>query len=169
MGRSCAQSYPQILWIKAAVLRAPRPGARCDHNLNYWNFGDYLGVGAGAHGKLTEPLSGKITRTVREREPRRYLARGFALAPATVPVRSEDLPFEFMMNALRLVDGFEPALFEARTGLPWDTVAGRIERLAARGLLECPGDGAGYCRATELGQRFLNDAIAEFLPMQSVV
>jgi oxygen-independent coproporphyrinogen-3 oxidase len=169
MQQRCQAELAAAGYAQYEVSAYARPGARCAHNLNYWNFGDYLGVGAGAHGKLTEPLTWKITRTVREREPRRYLARGFALAPDAVPVRSEDLPFEFMMNALRLVGGFEPALFESRTGLPWNTVAGRIERLVARGLLECPGHGAGGCRATELGQRFLNDAIAEFLPTRPVV
>jgi oxygen-independent coproporphyrinogen-3 oxidase len=155
-----------------------RAGAQCAHNLNYWRFGDYLGVGAGAHGKLTRAAaasagatSSTVTRTVREREPRRYLARGHQGTPALKSVTSEELPFEFMMNALRLVDGFEEALFESRTGLPWDTVAPRMDRLAARGLVAATretthieGAGGRHWRPTELGQRFLNDLIGEFLP-----
>jgi oxygen-independent coproporphyrinogen-3 oxidase len=138
-----------------------RSGAQCMHNLNYWQFGDYLGIGAGAHGKLSDSDSGHIIRTVREREPRRYLASGAAAAPLPLPVAPADLPFEFMMNALRLVQGFDATLFQARTGLGWHTVAPRLSALAERGLLIA--DGPNW-RATELGQRFLNDAIGAFLP-----
>jgi oxygen-independent coproporphyrinogen-3 oxidase len=146
-----------------------RRGAQCIHNLNYWNFGDYLGVGAGAHGKLSHAAEGVVARTVREREPRRYLARGRDGPPPTSPVRPDDLPFEFMMNALRLVGGFETSLFESRTGLGWNTVRGPIERLAARGLLLHSSGGVDAWCPTELGQRFLNDLIAEFLPTRPVV
>jgi coproporphyrinogen III oxidase-like Fe-S oxidoreductase len=126
-------------------------------------------VGAGAHGKLSDAARGVVARTVREREPRRYLARGRDGLPATAPVASEDLPFEFMMNALRLTAGFEPALFESRTGLGWHTVSDRVQRLAARGLLAKRAGGAGRWHPTELGQRFLNDLIVEFLPVRPVV
>ena len=146
-----------------------RPGAQCAHNLNYWNFGDYLGVGAGAHGKLTQAASGEIARTVREREPRRYLARGFSGAPALTAVAPAERPFEFMMNALRLVGGFEQTLFESRTGLAWSVVAGPVQRLRGRGLLETAPAGASRWRASDFGRRFLNDAIAEFLPTRPVV
>ena len=146
-----------------------RPGARCVHNLNYWNFGDYLGIGAGAHGKLTDSAAGVIVRTVREREPRRYLARGRDGAPATTRVARAELPFEYMMNVLRLNDGFERSQFEYRTGLEWDTVITPIQRLAARGLLSpLPGSSDGWA-PTELGRRFLNDLIGEFLPTGPVV
>jgi coproporphyrinogen III oxidase-like Fe-S oxidoreductase len=84
-------------------------------------------------------------------------------------VPSEDLPFEFMMNALRLVGGFESSLFESRTGLGWDTVNVPVRRLAARGLLAEVPAGADRWRPTELGQRFLNDVISEFLPARPVV
>jgi putative oxygen-independent coproporphyrinogen III oxidase len=145
-----------------------RPGAQCVHNLNYWNFGDYLGVGAGAHGKLSDAAEGGIARTVREREPRRYLAHGHRGPPPTNPVRAEERPFEFMMNALRLVGGFETSLYESRTGLGWQSVAGPVERLAARGLLRHSVRGDTWS-PTDLGQRFLNDLIAEFLPTRPVV
>ena len=143
-----------------------RAGAQCAHNLNYWRFGDYLGVGAGAHGKITSIEDQAITRTVREREPRRYLARGYRGAPAATAVGHAELPFEFMMNALRLVDGFDQQLYESRTGLAWETVAAKVGRLAGRGLL-IRGEAAGGWQPTELGRRFLNDLIAEFLPAPS--
>ena len=136
-----------------------RPGRRCRHNLNYWSFGDYLGVGAGAHGKLSFPASGAIIRTLQLREPRRYLAS----VPAVVtrnPVPQSELPFEFMLNALRLVDGFEVAAFEARTGLDWNAIAGRVESLVARGLLLRAGT---RLRPSPRGFTFLNDLLLTFV------
>jgi len=137
-----------------------RPGRQCRHNLNYWSFGDYLGVGAGAHGKLTFPARGEIVRTVQPREPRRYLAaaRG-ELTRHTVS--AEELPFEFMLNALRLTAGFSLEDFVARTGLANSSIAAPLERLLARGLLERT---AGGYRASELGLRFLNDLLTVFVP-----
>lgn len=139
------------------------PGRQCRHNLNYWRFGDYLGIGAGAHGKLSirdEDGGLRVARTRREREPRRYLA-GTAQMPETLAVEAEALPFEFMMNALRLNDGFESDLFAAQTGLAIDTVRPRLERLQARGLVEIS---ARHIAPTALGRRFLNDVLVEFLP-----
>ncbi len=138
-------------------------GAECAHNLNYWNFGDYFGAGAGAHGKLSNTQSGAISRTLREREPRRYLARGAQEPLALREISAADLPFEFMMNGLRLVSGFTSARFEERTGLPWSDISRPIAQLQARGLLENSGSN---WRASALGQRFLNDVIAAFLPPQ---
>ena len=135
------------------------PGRQCGHNLNYWRFGDYLGVGAGAHGKLTETARGRIVRTAQVREPRRYLASG-AAAPG-MPVAPEDLPFEFMLNALRLSAGFESTLFEARTGLGWDVVAPVMESLEAAALVTRSASG---WQPSPLGARFLNDLLVRFLP-----
>ena len=139
-----------------------RAGHQSRHNLNYWTFGDYLGVGAGAHGKLTEAGAGRILRTTRTREPRRYLASiGAGTDAATEkPVPVIELPFEFMMNALRLVRGVDPALFEARTGLPRSKVAPALGRLRSRGLLEA---GDALWRPTALGRRFLNELLLDFL------
>ncbi len=137
-----------------------RSGRQCRHNLNYWTFGDYLGVGAGAHGKLTFPGRGEIVRTVQPREPRRYLAAAPG-EPARRTVAAEELPFEFMLNALRLTAGFSLAEFAARTGLEGSRIATPLERLLARGLLERTA--AGY-RASELGLRFLNDLLMDFVP-----
>jgi putative oxygen-independent coproporphyrinogen III oxidase len=169
MQQLCQAELAAAGYVQYETSAYARAGARCVHNLNYWNFGDYLGVGAGAHGKLSDATPGPIARTVREREPRRYMARGRDGPPPTTRVPDADLPFEFMMNALRLVDGFDAALFEARTGLEWKTVRERVERLAARGLLAEQSLGAGRWYPTELGQRFLNDLIAEFLPARPVV
>ena len=169
MQQDCQAALAAAGYLQYETSAYARPGAQCVHNLNYWNFGDYVGVGAGAHGKLTDTADGVVSRTVREREPRRYLARGRDGRPPTTRVPSEDLPFEFMMNALRLVGGFESSLFESRTGLGWDTVNGPVRRLAARGLLAEVPAGAGRWRPTDLGQRFLNDLISEFLPARPVV
>jgi oxygen-independent coproporphyrinogen-3 oxidase len=170
MQRACQDELATAGYAQYEISAYARAGSQCAHNLNYWRFGDYLGVGAGAHGKLTQPVAGTdvtnaaITRTVREREPRRYLARGHAAAPEPMTVARADLPFEFMMNALRLVEGFEADLFETRTGLAWSELAGPVGSLTERGLLESiPREAAGW-RPTELGRHFLNDVITEFLP-----
>ena len=137
-----------------------RAGRECWHNLNYWNFGDYLGVGAGAHGKLTLPERAQIVRTVQPREPRRYLAAAPGeLVRQVVP--AQDLPFEFMLNALRLTRGFALDEFVARTGLQASSIAAPLARLLGRGLLERTAE--GY-RPSRLGLRFLNDLLTDFLP-----
>jgi oxygen-independent coproporphyrinogen-3 oxidase len=136
-----------------------RRGRECRHNANYWRFGDYVGVGAGAHGKLTFVDQGRIVRTAHTREPRRYLS--MRSAPVCHDIARADLPFEFMLNALRLTAGFEPRLFESRTGLSWEVVATIMKALAARGLLEAAH---GFWRPTALGARFLNEVLLSFLP-----
>ena len=140
------------------------PGRECRHNLNYWRFGDYLGIGAGAHGKVTHAATATVTRAARVRQPARYLAAvqsADRLAESRA-VPAADLAFEFCLNALRLQEGFDSVLFESRTGLPWTTVAPAIAAAQSRGLL-APGAG-GRWAPTELGQRFLNDLQAMFLP-----
>jgi putative oxygen-independent coproporphyrinogen III oxidase len=137
-----------------------RTGRLARHNHNYWTFGDYIGVGAGAHGKLTFPRLGRIVRTAQIREPRRYLAE--AAGSMTVKsIEAHDLPFEFMLNALRLVAGFEADLFEMRTGLNWGTVAPTLEKLRELGLV---GGCGRRWQPTPLGSRFLNDMLLRFLP-----
>ena len=133
-----------------------RPGQRCRHNLNYWTFGDYLGIGAGAHSKISDHAG--IRREARPRGPKDYLAD-----PATrdwQAVASEELPGEFMMNALRLVEGFDPALFEERTRQALDTRAAALARAEADGLLV---RAAERIAPTPHGQRFLNRLIGLFL------
>jgi oxygen-independent coproporphyrinogen-3 oxidase len=137
-----------------------RPGAQCRHNLNYWTFGDYLGIGAGAHGKLTFADRGAIVRTTQLREPRRYLAAADA-ALAQRAILAHDLPFEFMLNALRLTAGFEEATFTTRTGLAWQVVDATVRAALAAGLLLRT---VGGCRPSARGLQFLNDLLLEFLP-----
>jgi len=138
-----------------------RPGRVCRHNLNYWRFGDYLGIGAGAHAKIS--FADRIVREVRARTPAEYLRR-VAAGEHVVERRAlgrADLPFEFMMNALRLAEGFPVAMFAERTGMPI-TVAGRaLAQAEARGLVE--RDHARI-RPTALGRRYLNDLLGLFLP-----
>ena len=116
-----------------------RAGRCCRHNLNYWRFGDYLGIGAGAHGKRSRQQGARllVERSAREREPRRYLA-GLSSAdsgPSWREVPAAELPFEFMMNALRLVEGFEERDFEQRTGLGRAVLEQPLARAVARGLI----------------------------------
>jgi putative oxygen-independent coproporphyrinogen III oxidase len=133
---------------------------RCRHNLNYWSFGDYLGIGAGAHGKLT--LHDRVLRQVRHRQPKAYMEKamsGNALEEERT-VSSDELPFEFMMNALRLTEGFPVSLFSARTGLSLTAVLPMLEEAQRRGLIERD---ALHIRPTLLGQRFLNELLQLFL------
>jgi len=141
-----------------------RAGHRCRHNLNYWQFGDYLGIGAGAHGKLTFPH--RIVRQTRFRDPTRYMTEalaGSALAQ-DVEVARADLAFEFMLNALRLCDGFDLARFVERTGLPLGAIEAPLAEAERRGLLE-----RDLSRAwpTARGLDFLNDLQGLFLPPAS--
>ena len=140
-----------------------RPGYRCAHNLNYWQFGDYLGIGAGAHGKLSFPH--RVLRQVRWREPAAYMQN--ALAGNAVSNQHEvsrrDLPFEFMLNALRLREGFELQAFRERTGLPLSAISAALDQATARGLVE-RDEGAGTVRPSRRGFDFLSDLQALFLP-----
>ena len=134
-----------------------RPGWRCRHNLNYWQFGDYLGVGAGAHGKLSFP--DRVTRHARAKQPEAYLKADAKVDEYTVP--AAELPFEFMLNALRLVEGFEVSLFNERTGLPLVAVEARLQEAEKKGLLSRDWK---RIRPTERGRLFLNELLAAFLP-----
>lgn len=136
------------------------PGQQCRHNLNYWAFGDYLGIGAGAHGKVSF-ADGRILRYAKRRQPETYMAA----APAQMQVQplwlqARDLPGEYMLNALRLNAGFQLADYSARTGLAADTLQPALGSLLGRGLLEVV---KGQIRATSLGRRFLDSVIADFL------
>ncbi|HXQ63932.1 MAG TPA: radical SAM family heme chaperone HemW [Steroidobacteraceae bacterium] len=139
-----------------------RPGSECRHNLNYWQFGDYLGIGAGAHGKLTDAVAGSISRTVKTKQPREYLerARTGRAQRTLLGVPAEERVFEFMLNALRLPAGFEGDTFEARTGVPLAAVAATLAAAVDRGLL---APSRTRWQPTPLGLRFLNDLQAMFL------
>jgi putative oxygen-independent coproporphyrinogen III oxidase len=138
-----------------------QPGQQCQHNLNYWTFGDYLGIGAGAHSKLS--FHDKIIRQSRHKHPKRYLESVTTgqMVDGEWQIGREDLAFEFMMNALRLVDGVETSLFQQRTGLPLRVIQAQMEEAQRKGLLEQVG---GVIKPTLLGQRFLNTLLEMFLP-----
>jgi oxygen-independent coproporphyrinogen-3 oxidase len=164
MHTACQERLATAGFCRYEVSAYAQPGHPCRHNLNYWRFGDYVGIGAGAHGKVTDPLTGRVTRTERVRQPGRYIgaARPEERVADMRAVAACDLAFEFCLNALRLVDGFEATLFEERTGQPWETVAEEVAAARARGLLELTP--AGRWAATEHGRLFLNDLQAMFLP-----
>jgi oxygen-independent coproporphyrinogen-3 oxidase len=145
-------------YLQYEVSAYAMPGHHCAHNRNYWQFGDYIGVGAGAHGKLTR-ADGRIERRRKQRHPEAYMGgaeTGDALSGKTL-LQDEDLVLEFMMNGLRLNDGVPAALFAERTGLSYQAFAPRLELLKMRGLVEPRDD---VIRATELGRRYLNDVLA---------
>ncbi|KMN36608.1 coproporphyrinogen III oxidase [Chromobacterium sp. LK1] len=137
-----------------------RPGRRARHNLNYWQFGDYIGIGAGAHGKISSHAG--IVRQMRYKQPAAYLqavAEGKPLQSSR-KVGREELPFEFMMNLLRLTEGFELRLFQERTGLPLSVIQSALTQAEAQGLI---ARDAVMLRPTLKGQRFLNDLLTLFL------
>ena len=133
----------------------------CKHNLNYWRFGDYIGIGAGAHGKISFP--DKVTRQVRERHPETYMqameSKGNALIESR-DVSAKDLPFEFMLNTLRLTDGVETKTFSERTGLPLHVISKGLEEASKKGLLD---NNPTTLKATDLGLRYLNNLQEMFL------
>jgi oxygen-independent coproporphyrinogen-3 oxidase len=160
MQESIEQTAAQAGLEHYEVSAYARPGHRSRHNLNYWAFGDYLGIGAGAHGKLS--FHDRIVRQARLRHPRAYMEAallGQAVEDERTLSRS-DLPFEFMLNALRLVDGVPAALFAERTGLSLASISGALKRAVDRGLLD---PDPARLRPTELGLRFLSDLQEGFL------
>lgn len=137
-----------------------KPGHQCRHNLNYWHFGDYLGIGAGAHGKLT--LHDRVLRQMRWKQPKQYMTK----VAENTPVQEEfsvdaiDLPFEFMMNALRLNQGFDVQLFELRTSLPLIRIESELRRAAEEGLIVRKPE---HIAPTERGRRYLNRLLELFI------
>jgi putative oxygen-independent coproporphyrinogen III oxidase len=176
---ACRERLERSGFAQYEVSAYAAAGRRCRHNLNYWTFGDYLGIGAGAHGKLTVSEAAvppdaptrvtantangdgkQIVRTTQIREPRRYLSSAGRGTYARTPVPARERPFEFMLNALRLVEGFEMRTFTGRTGLSWEVVAGTMAELVGEGLIIA----SGTCyRASPLGLRFLNDVLLRFV------
>lgn len=144
------QRYEVSAWAK--------PGLECRHNLNYWNFGDYLAIGAGAHGKLTS-ADGSVTRYAKTRQPDDYLAVDGVQRRSIRRLDDNDRCGEFMLNALRLSDGFELSLFETRTGLSASCLEDRLIGLKNSELLALTESNV---RATALGQRFLDEVVGRF-------
>jgi oxygen-independent coproporphyrinogen-3 oxidase len=136
-------------------------GHRCRHNMNYWEFGDYLGIGAGAHGKVTDPERNRVERRWKLRHPAAYLdpAKQRSLVGGQRTLCAADLTLEFAMNALRLLRGFDSALFERNTGLPFARIAPSVDKACSAGLLHQGGD---RIAPTEIGYRFLNELLQCF-------
>lgn len=170
---ACQARLAEAGYAQYEVSAYAQPGRRCAHNLNYWQFGDYLGIGAGAHGKITEfgahgSAPGKATtasvrRRAKVRSPRAYLesATGERRTRGDEMIAATELPFEFMLNALRLNDGIAPDDFTIRTGLPPGVIEAPLHIARARGWLL---DDPARIQTTPLGRRFLNDVIEAFLP-----
>jgi putative oxygen-independent coproporphyrinogen III oxidase len=149
-----------------------KPGMRCQHNLNYWGFGDYVAIGAGAHGKLSMPggptgsnESAKIVRTERVKQPRDYMQKALSADPASCvferrAIKRDEIGFEFMLNALRLNDGFPVAWFAERTGYPISLVNSALEQAEREQLISRSHT---HIAPTELGRRFLNRMLESFL------
>ncbi len=162
MQESCQALMAQAGFAQYEVSAYAQPDRQCAHNLNYWHFGDYLGIGAGAHGKLTSGSDQSILRRWKVKHPNDYLLK----AGTSAAIGGDDTiapaqrPFDYMLNALRLVDGFSLTQFEKRTGLPRDVIAEQLAIASERGWVVTTGD---RVVPTELGRRFTNDVIALFL------
>jgi len=133
---------------------------QCQHNINYWQFGDYLGIGAGAHGKITRSDEQSITRYWKLKQPQAYMnAKGSEKNSGSQQLQTQDRIFEFMLNALRLKQGFDLHTFESHTGLSKDRILPGCQEAIDKGLLQQSDQ---YLKATDLGYRFLNDLINQF-------
>ncbi len=167
MQEACQARLAEAGYLQYEVSAYARPGRQCAHNLNYWQFGDYLGIGAGAHGKLTLGASQQVLRRWKARHPTDYLRK--AGTPASIGgddvLDAMRLPFDFMLNALRLDAGVPLAMFEARTGLPRSAILGRLGLARDRGWLEEKPD---WLQPTGLGRRFTNDVVSLFLDPEPV-
>jgi putative oxygen-independent coproporphyrinogen III oxidase len=159
----CQAMLAEAGYAQYEVSAYARTDRQCAHNLNYWHFGDYLGIGAGAHGKLTSGSEQTILRRWKVKHPAAYLAAAGTTAAIGGDERIEPArrPFDYMLNALRLVDGFTLAEFEARTGLAADAIDAELHTALARDWVT---RGRGRIVPTELGRRFTNDVIGLFLP-----
>ena len=164
MQEHCQALLASAGYAQYEVSAYAQPGQQCAHNLNYWRYGDYLGIGAGAHGKLTLGAEQAILRRCKVKHPTAYLAAAGGNIAQVIggderiaPARR---PFEFMLNALRLVDGFALEQFEARCGLPRAAIATPLEEARQRGWLQVED---GWVSPTETGRRFGNDVTALFL------
>lgn len=162
MQEACEARLAEAAYGQYEISAYAQPGRRCRHNLNYWEFGDYLGIGAGAHGKLTDATAGTVRRRWKSRHPRAYLeaAGGPARIGGDGPVAPAELPFEYMLNALRLHEGVPVQAFAERTGLPQASIVPALDQARARGWLQ---ETPGRLHPSPQGQRFLNDLIGLFL------
>lgn len=137
-----------------------RPGQQCRHNLNYWRYGDYLGIGCGAHGKITLPARNAILRTVKIKHPKGYMDISRGYMDSREQVDTDDRPFEFFMNRFRLLEPCPIADFTAYTGLPLSCISSAIDAAEQKGLLTVSDS---HWQVTELGARYLNDLLSLFI------
>lgn len=148
--------YEVSAWSKA--------GEECEHNLNYWRFGDYLGIGAGAHGKITDLATEQIFRTRRKKQPKHWLTKNAETMAAVTPIANPELPLEFMMNIMRLSEGVNLNYFSERTGLPITLVVEQLKQAREQGLIDPRMD---RLMPTPRGLNYLNDLLALFYPDES--
>jgi len=162
MQEACQARLAEAGFAQYEVSAYARPGRQCAHNVNYWQFGDYLGIGAGAHGKLTLGAAQQVLRRWKVKHPTDYLLKAGTVAAigGDDVLDGDRLPFDFMLNALRLNGGVPMEMFEARTGLSPSTIDGRLAQGRARGWIE---DKTGWLQLTEFGRRFTNDVVTLFL------
>ncbi len=165
MQEACQERLATAGYGHYEVSAYARPNQQCQHNLNYWEFGDYLGIGAGAHGKITHGAQQNITRLTKQRHPARYMAACVEQSSQSSDLRTEqvlspaDAGFEFMLNALRLQDGFAPHLFSTHTGLALTQIEAGLRQAEAKGLLEWS---VQRIKPTRQGHLFLNDLLELF-------
>lgn len=163
MQEGCAEMMLSAGYQQYEVSAWSLPDMQCRHNLNYWRYGDYLGIGAGAHGKITLPSEQSIRRRIRRRGPAAWM-RSVRAGDSVVEdcsLEQEEIQFEFFLNQLRLRAGVSKTEFRERTGIAWESVQGRARQAIERGLLKEEGD---LLVPTELGWRFVNESQAVFLP-----
>ena len=137
-----------------------RSGKQSRHNMNYWQFGDYLGIGAGAHGKISNSERCTVSRTRKLKQPDHYLRSSISRDAETKLIEEGDLPLEFLLNALRTRQGFTISMFEARTGLPFSTIRKKVEYLVSNGLLHSQAE---WITTSDRGFRLLNSVLQEFV------
>ena len=166
MQEACGALLETAGYLQYEISAWAQPGRECRHNLNYWRYGDFIGIGAGAHGKLTIAAEGSVRRRIRLRHPSAWMkASGSGRLADDRALGSEELIFEFFLNQSRLRRGIRVSQFQPRTGLPWCAVEARVGEAVGRGLLERDGD---WLKPTGLGWRFSNDTQAIFLPQETL-
>ncbi len=161
--QACLDMLGKAGYLHYEISAHARPGRHCQHNLNYWQFGDYVGIGAGAHGKITDAAQQHITRRAKQRHPQRYMdnAGTDAVSSETRRVTRYDVGLEFLMNAFRLTDGFPVAMFMERTGQPITRIETGLAEAEERGLITRDLE---TIQPTALGRQYLNDLLSLFLP-----
>lgn len=161
MQQACQQRLAKAGYQHYEVSGYAKPNSACQHNLNYWKYGDYIGLGAGAHGKISIPPEGKIWRTQMPASPGGYIEEMKRPKPGrSFLVSDSDAKFEFMLNALRLQDGFDLGLFEFRAGLPISTIKSQLDEIEHKGWATISQN---RLKLTPKGQQYLNDVVGLFL------